>query len=300
VALQDAGYLEAKVTNETHTVADDGIQQATVVYTTQPGQQWRVGEVIVQNNFDTQARVVRRELPFREGDVLTTSGLLLGQSDLYRLGLFRSVTIEPLAEARDDGVHDVAVNVAERPPISLQFGGGYNTRDGFRGFVEVAHNNLQGRGRRLSLRGEMALDPGEDAQPNEYLGDLGFREPRLLDSRWNLRSDLIVQRATRSIDQFSIERLAFIPAFERTVLLGLQAGLEFQVEDARIFDVEPDVLAFNPRDEGRLRTTSVGPYLVYEGRDDAFAPTRGVQPVHTILGESDVRLCRACRLGPND
>src|SRR5207245_8552786 len=36
------------------------------------------------------------------------------------------------------------------------------------------------------------------------------------------------------------------------------------------------VRLFNPRDEGRLRTVSVGPFAVYDGRDDAFVPHRGV------------------------
>lgn len=84
------------------------------------------------------------------------------------------------------------------------------------------------------------------------------------------------RRATRSIDQFSIERTAVMPAIDRVILPGLQAGFELQLEKARIFSVKPDVLAFNPRDEGWLDTTSFGPYLIYEGRDDPFAPTRGV------------------------
>ena len=44
----------------------------------------------------------------------------------------------------------------------------------------------------------------------------------------------------------------------------------------QVFDVAADVLAFNPRDEGRLRTFSLGPFLIYDGRDDAFIPRRGV------------------------
>ena len=57
---------------------------------------------------------------------------------------------------------------------------------------------------------------------------------------------------------------------------GLLAGLEFEAEESDVFDVEPDVLAFNPPDQGHLRTISLSPFVVYDGRDDAFIPTRGV------------------------
>ena len=45
----------------------------------------------------------------------------------------------------------------------------------------MAYNNLQGLARRVSLRGEFAIEP-QNATPSEYLGNLGFREPRLDDT----------------------------------------------------------------------------------------------------------------------
>ena len=44
-----------------------------------------------------------------------------------------------------------------------------------------------------------------------------------------------------------MERYAFIPAIERFLRPGLQVGLEYSAEQSDVFDVEPDVLAFNPR-----------------------------------------------------
>jgi outer membrane protein insertion porin family len=170
---------------------------------------------------------------------------------------------------------DVAVAVTDKPPGSVQWGAGYNTRDGFRGFLEVSHDNLQGLARRLSLRGDFNLQPG-DLTPNEYLGALGFREPRLDGTAWTFRSNLIAQRSTRSVDQFSLERFALIPALERTLLPGLQVGVETQIEQAQVFDLNPEVANFNPQDQGRLQTLSVGPFAVYDGRDNPFVPHRGV------------------------
>ncbi len=274
-ALAQAGYSGAEVTTEVRVTPDGATDAATVVFHAVPGGQQRVGTIIVQDNLETRSRVILRELPFKPGDPLNPDALLQGQSDLYRLGLFRSVTVRPLEAGAGEATRDIAVTVSEKPAGTLQWGAGYNTRDGFRGFTEVGYNNLQGLARRLSLRGEVTFDP-QDAGPNQYLGNLGFREPRLGTTLWTFRTNLLAQRSTRSIDQFSLERFALVPAIERTLLPGLQAGLEFQAEQSQVFDVKPDVLAFNPRDAGRLRTFSLGPFAVYDGRDDAFLPHRGV------------------------
>jgi len=313
-ALATAGYTNAKVQSHVTTEPSGTIEAATVHFEAVAGEQQRVGTIIIQNNFDTYASVITRELPLKEGDPLDPQALLKGQTNVYKLGIFRSVTVRPLhMESEPEAVpaptpaessllsesspprevavappspppaepearpnhQDVAVAVTDKPPGSLQWGAGYNTRDGFRGFLEVSDDNLQGLARRLSLRGDFNLQPG-DVTPNEYLGNLGFREPRLDGTGWTFRSNLIAQRSTRSVDQFSIERVALIPALERTLLPGLQVGAETQIEQAQVFDLNPDVASFNPRDQGRLRTISVGPFAVYDGRDDPFVPHRGV------------------------
>ncbi len=315
-ALARAGYTRATVQAHITTSPSGAVEAATVRFEATPGEQQRVGAVIVQDNFDTRATVIMRELPFRQGDPLNPEALLQGQTNIYKLGIFRSVTVRPLrAEAEPEAVpvpgtaegyvvpepgtpsevavapatqptprpepeakphhQDVAVAVAGKPPGSLQWGAGYNTRDGFRGFLEVGYDNLQGVARRISLRGDFNLQPG-DTTPNEYLGNLAFREPRVDGTAWTFRSNLIAQRSTRSVDQFSLERVAVIPALERQVLPGLQVGMETGFEEAHVFDLEPDVEHFNPRDEGNLRTISIGPFAVYDGRDDPFVPHRGV------------------------
>lgn len=313
-ALAAAGYIKAKVQSHVSTDAAGTTKAATVHFEAIPGVQQRVGTIIIQNDFDTQARVILRELPFQEGDPLNPEALLKGQTGVYKLGIFRSVTVRPLRmESEPEAVpvptpaegslllesspaseiaivppsppprepearpnhQDVAVAVTDKPPGSVQWGAGYNTRDGFRGFLEVSHDNLQGLARRLSLRGDFNLQPG-DLTPNEYLGALGFREPRLDGTAWTFRSNLIAQRSTRSVDQFSLERFALIPALERTLLPGLQVGVETQIEQAQVFDLNPEVANFNPQDQGRLQTLSVGPFAVYDGRDNPFVPHRGV------------------------
>jgi len=275
-ALFKAGYATGSVESEVvDTSSSDPARGARVRFSATPGERHRIGVVVVQNNIDTRARVIYREVDFRRGDPFDPDALLAVQSRIYKLGLFRSVTVRPLTDGHDSPERDIVINVAERFPGNLQWGAGYNTRDGIRGFAEVGYSNLGGMARRISLRGDFNFDPGK-GQPNDYIGNLGYLDRRVFNTFWTLRANLIAQRGTRAVDQFSIERLAFVPAIERPVFPGLTFGLEAQAETARIFDVARDVLNFNPRDEGNLDTVGFGPFVVYDGRDDPFQPTRGM------------------------
>lgn len=281
-ALRDDGFAEAAVEGSWQVLKEEGQQRlAAVKFNVHPGPRYHVGRILVAGNIQTASTAVRRESRLQPGTIVNPQVIASAQNRLYQLGLFRSVEVDVLPPVRvapeEFGVaQDVSLRVQERAPFSLTFGGGYNTRDGFRAFGEVAHLNLAHKAERLGLRGDIALDPQQAALPNEYLLDVGFRDPQLLDTGWAFRLNAIGQRATRSVDQFSIERLALVPAIERRWLPALLTGIEFEFEQARIFDLRPDARAFNPADEGRLATGSFGPFVVYEGRDDPFMPRKGV------------------------
>ena len=274
-AFRRRGYTGADVAAETDSTRLGPEFAATVRFVAQPGVQQRVGSIIVQNNLDTRWRVIVRELPFQEGEPLDPDALLQGQQNLFRLGLFRSVTVGPLEQQGEDVERDIAVRVAERSPGHLQWGLGYNTRDGLTSFGEIGYSNLQGLARRVNLRGEFSLDPSTWT-PNDYIGNLGYQAPRIFDSPYTFRNNLIAQRSTRSVDQFSIERFAIVPAVERFVAANLLGRLEFQAEQAQVFNVADDVLAFNPQDDGALTTISLAGFAIYDRRDDPFIPTKGM------------------------
>jgi outer membrane protein insertion porin family len=162
--------------------------------------------------------------------------------------------------------------VVPRPPGSFQWGLGYNTRDGFTANGETAYDNIARRARRLSLRAQVSVLPG-DVSSSQYLAVLGYRDPAFLRSDWQWKIELLGERSTRAIDQYKVQRASLGNGFTRTFLPRLQGGGELQVEYADVFDVQP--LAFRAEDEGVSWTTAVSPFFLYDGRDDPFAPTRG-------------------------
>jgi outer membrane protein insertion porin family len=272
--LDRAGYADAKADYTIETENRDGTIDAIVKWDIDPGERQRAGRIIVQGNIDTQDRAILREVPFKEGDPLYVEEMLRGQVDIYRLGIFRGVSVRPITP-EGKTVRDVGVDVSEKPPGTLEFGGGYNTRDGLGVFLEMGYGNVGGMARRLTLRGQFSLDP-TSFLPDQYFGSLGYTEPRLYGLPWRFKSNLLGERSTQTVNQYSIERVSFVNGVDRDVFnKRVNLGAEAQVEQARVFDVKPDAV-LTSEDTGSLRTIALSPFVVYDGRDDPFAPTKGL------------------------
>ncbi|MBX3028034.1 outer membrane protein assembly factor BamA [bacterium] len=270
-ALRRDGYGAATVTPEVERHRVDVDDYATVRWAIARGPRRTIGGVLVQGNVETRDEIIERQLPFTGGEPLDPDRLQAGQDAVYQLGTYRSVSVRPLSDA--DPAPVVGVDVQPRPPGSLQWGGGYNTRDGFTANAEIGYANLGRRARRISLRAQGSVLP-EDVSQSQYVAALAYRDPQFLQSRWQWNVELIGQRSTRNIDQYSVTRGSLGNGFSRQILPRLQVAAEAQVEYADVFDLQPK--SFQGEDEGPSWTTAISPSLLYDGRDDPFAPTRGV------------------------
>jgi len=272
--LDRAGYADAKADYTIESENRDGAIDAIVTWNIEPGERQRAGRIIVQRNIDTRDRAILREVPFKEGEPLYVEEMLKGQVAIYRLGVFRSASVRPITPD-DRTVRDVGVDVSEKPPGTLEFGGGYNTRDGLGAFLGMGYGNVGGMARRLTLRTQFSLDP-TNFIPDQYLGSLGYTEPRFYGSPWRFKSNLLGERSTENVNQYSIERVSFVNGVDRDLHnKRINLGGELQVEQSRLFDVKPDAVLSN-EDAGSLRTIALSPFVVYDGRDDPFNPTKGL------------------------
>ncbi|MGH7896567.1 MAG: POTRA domain-containing protein, partial [Candidatus Binatia bacterium] len=235
--MSSLGYVDAEVSGGTEPSVIEGDRRIVDVrFHVVPGELVRIGRVLIQQNHATRDSVIRRALPFVRGDPLDPAKLAAGQSEIYRLGFFRSVAIEPVEKT--GVVRDVAVRVGERPGGELQYGFGYDTRIGLRNFLQIGHKNIAGTGDQATLRGDVNLAP-DDFVPDEYIGTLDGRHPRLLASSYDLRGTFTYQQTkrSRSIDEFSIRSARVAGGFEREFRKGLRGSLLLEYENADIFDV---------------------------------------------------------------
>ncbi len=273
-ALANEGYPSAKVDSQVETRAGSDETAAVLTWQADAGEREKIGRIIVQGNIETRDRAILRELPFESGDPLDPQALIKGQGNIYKLGLFRLVSVRPIeTDSTTPGVRDIGVRVTEGSPGRFEYGGGFNTRDGFVGFGEIGYANLWGMARRISLRGQGTVSP-TNIDDHQYLGSLTFTEPRLGESQWTLVTNLVGQRSTQTIDPFKFERFAFTASTFREIWPRTKGEIDLQVERADLFDVKRDVI-LRPEDQGVLRTIAPSLFFVYDQRDDPFAPRQG-------------------------
>lgn len=141
----------------------------------------RVGEIVVEGHEKTKEHVITREFTFEVGDILNRAQVRRTMQRLTMLGYFQSINAE-FYETDDPDALGVRFVVEERKTGIASFGAGYSTQDGFIGYVEVADENLFGRGQRVNLRWEFGKSR------NTY--DLGFYEPYFLGTTTSLGFNL--------------------------------------------------------------------------------------------------------------
>jgi outer membrane protein insertion porin family len=270
-ALRSDGYTDATVEPVVTRRNAGDVVPAVVDWQITRGPRREIGTVVVQGNVETHNDTILRQLPFQAGDPLDLEKLQRGQDKIYQLGTYRSVGVQPIGPSAE--VQDVGVSVVPRPPGNIQWGAGYNTRDGLTGFGEITYDNVGHRARRITLRGTGSVIP-DDLEQTQFLALLGFREPQFLHTDWQWNSELIGERSTKTIDQFSVLRGSFGNGLTRDLLPRLRGGGELQLEYADVFNVQPK--SFLSIDEGTAYTTAPSLFLIYDGRNDPFVPTSGV------------------------
>jgi outer membrane protein insertion porin family len=257
------GYLAADVV----LVTERRQQVVDVTYRVTPGQQTRIGRILVGGLVQTRERVVRRELPFRPGDPFDPEAMVEAQRKLGDVAAFERVDVEPLRPAPAPFA-DVIVTVKERKPWHLDFGAGYTTFEGARVFVELGHDNVLGLGHSLTVR-QRVSERGDRS-------DLVYGVPWLLGTRW--RGDGTVFRERAEEIGFELERFGVAVGVQRPLLeeeiRGLHGALRYELSEVDRFDVDPTLAAADVV-AGRQRIATLTPLLTLDRRDAPLDPRRG-------------------------
>ncbi len=256
------------------TAETDGAVSAA--YAVQEGELTRVGQILISGLTFTRPSVVRRELPFATGDPLTAVDLVAARRRLDATRIFDRVDVEPRGPAAAP-FREVEVALREARPWRLEFGVGYATEEGFRGFAAIGHDNLFGTGRSAGVR-ERVSERGDRTE-------IEYREPWVLGTAW--QGEAVAFRERREEIGFTTERLGTTLTVERDLLARLfhldeptdhphhlRGGLRYRLEQFRRSDIEPELLVaeIEERDE---RVGSFTPFLTLELRDQPADPRRG-------------------------
>ncbi len=152
--LSDKGYPKAAIEGEALVNRKEKWAKATFVI--KPGPLYRFGTVTVEGNEKVESYIISREATFKPGEVYSLTKVNETQANIFQLGLFRSVVIDPVYN-ENQHIADMKIAVKERKQGSVKFGVGYGTEDKLRGQVIWTQRNFFGGGRRLEVAGKFSF-----------------------------------------------------------------------------------------------------------------------------------------------
>ncbi|HVO39011.1 MAG TPA: outer membrane protein assembly factor BamA [Spirochaetia bacterium] len=182
--VQDLYYENGYIFNTFEKKEDRDPAAKTILYTLTIGEadKAHIENIIFKGNSKTKEYVLRRELPFEEGEVFNKEKIIEGYRNLVNLQYFKSVQPDT-PQGSAFGLMNVVFNVEEASTADINFGitfSGSQQLSSFpiSGVIKWNERDFLGRGQTVGVDLE--------ASPLRQLVSLNFQEPWLLQQRWSV------------------------------------------------------------------------------------------------------------------
>jgi outer membrane protein assembly factor BamA len=157
------GYVNAQMEFSTVEIPRQGDdEQVRLIYSiTNEGDKVFINRIIVNGvtgsakTQRTKRAAILRVIPIAEGDVLRSDRIADSERELYLTDAYRQVIIrsEPAGETASGFKRkDVIIDVEEKKPRVMDYGGGYSTDTGALGLLEISNVNLMNKLRQGAMR----------------------------------------------------------------------------------------------------------------------------------------------------
>ena len=263
--LNNIGYAFVEVSPEFQRDADKRIMGIT--YKIKEGPKVYIGKVNIAGNVRTLDKVVRREMRIAEGDPFNAAKIRRSQQRIQNLGFFDKADVKTEGGDSPDRAN-INIDVTERPTGELNFGAGYSTTEGVIGNASVRERNLLGRAQ------DIKLSVQKSSRGDQI--DLAFTEPYFMDK------DLAVGVGLYNITRDNSDYSSYDSATKGGSLTGtysltenLRHTLKYALSTVEITNILPTASTFVQQQAGQTVTSLVGHTLMYDRRDNKFAPTDG-------------------------
>jgi outer membrane protein insertion porin family len=282
-------------------------EQVMLVYTiADEGEKVFVNQIVINGVTGDQAtrrkkrEAIRRAIPLTQGDVLRADRVSDAERELYLTDAYRQVIIrtEPAGDTTTGyRQRDVIIDVEEKPPNVMDYGGGYSTDFGALGLFEISNVNLMNRLRhgavRLRASGRQQLVRLEYLDPrfaryNKYdfaplAASVEYQRDSTITRFFRSAIDRgtmgIVQRLDEdgnpidifgnqvnepTINRFTaaIETQRVLDRRTRTIIFG-----RYSYEDVRLFNLESLVVRPILEPDSKVRLSRFGASLVRDTRE---------------------------------
>jgi len=239
----------------------------SVTYLVDEGQRLYVERINITGNEKTRDFVIRRELPFAEGDPFNRALVTQGKLNVEGLGYFSRVTIgAEQGSAPDKVVLNIAVEEASTGDYGIT--AGYDSQSGILGELSLTERNFLGRGQ--YLRASIGASQGGKSF------DFSFTEPYFMGLKMSSGIDLyhrITDETSSNI--YGITSTGGQLRFGLPVTRDLRASLFGGIDHTEITDTALGGTSaiFVPNDA--FNKAWIGYSLTYDGLDDPKHPTEG-------------------------
>jgi outer membrane protein insertion porin family len=331
------GYIEADVrTSLDKLPPSGGDDQVRLVFkVTREGSKGIVNDIVINGVTgspsvqESKRAAIRRAIPFVTGDVLRADRISEAERALYVTDAYRQVIITQQAAgdaANNVKLYDVIIDVEEKRPRVIEYGGGYSTDTGPLGLLEVTHVNFRNSLEQAALRVRMSqrqqlvrlefLDPRFFKYRKRDYAPLGLSAQYLRDSSITrfFRSTIdqgtngIVQRLDENgnpVDRFgqpagipTINRFILTAETQRVMSRKLHSLLfaRYNYEDVRLKNIDSLLIEPILRPDAVVRLSGPGMSFVIDTRERCERRLAG-----TIYGEDEtVRGGEVCRYNQTD
>ena len=331
------GYIEAEIRPSIDDLPKKGEdEQVRVVFNVaKEGGKGIVNEIVINGVTgsaavqQTKRDAIIRAIPLSPGDVLRADRITEAERALYVTDAFRQVLIsqQPAGDA-PGGIkkYDVIIDVEEKRPRVIEYGGGYSTDTGALGLLELTHVNFMNKLRqgairiRASQRQELIrfefLDPRYFHYGKKQFSPLALSAQYLRDSTITrfFRSTIdrgtfgVVQRLDAKgnpIDvlgnkagQPTVDRLTFSVETQRVLSQKLHSilFLRYNYEDVRLRNIDSLVIQPILQPDQVVRLSGFGTSFVVDTRQRCERRLPG-----SITGEDEtIRSGEVCRYNQTD
>ncbi|HZY68681.1 MAG TPA: outer membrane protein assembly factor BamA, partial [Devosia sp.] len=249
----------------------------SVTYLVDEGQRLYVERINITGNEKTRDFVIRRELPFAEGDPFNRALVTQGKLNIEALGFFSRVGF---GVEQGSAADKVVLNIAVEETSTGDYGitAGFDSQSGILGELSLTERNFLGRGQYLRA----SIGASQAGKSFEF----SFTEPYFMGLKTSAGIDLYHritdETANNVYGQTSTGgQLRFGLPVTRDVNAQVFGGLDRTV----IADNDPEFSSvFNDGDT--FDKAWLGYSLVYDGLDDPRKPTEGLtaQLTQTYVG----------------
>jgi translocation and assembly module TamA len=253
--LEMRGFPFAKI-SERKVIVDHEARAVTAALLIEPGSAAQFGRVEVTGLESTSETIVRRKIPWKEGDRYNADLLALLHKDLVEIGLFSAVAVSHGESLDEKGMLPVHVAVKERKYKSVGAGVSYRSDEKLGVKFSWENRNLLGEGERLGLAATFS--------DLAYAAEASFQRPFFFreDQSLTLSSRLAEDKP----DAYTSRNLASSALVVRDIAKGLKVGGGVGFKQAQITQL-------GEREDFSLLSLPL--QLSWDRSDDLLDPSRG-------------------------